>query len=263
MRQLLLQKIQRWFGTYVDGFRGPDGKLAPLLQLKFDHTRRVAADARDMASELGWSAPDTNTAEAIGILHDVGRFSQYVEFKTLSDRLSINHADRSWDVVDRANILKGVDATDGQRIKEAILYHNRIAIPAGVAPDSLPWVRLIRDADKLDIFRVFHDIVSTDRLGEHPELLLGVPLEGPANPELVKMIRAQRNVPFSMIKSLTDFKLIQLSWVYDIHYPPAFERIAQRNIIGKLESLLPPSPEAQAIAALAREQVALRRRQPA
>jgi hypothetical protein len=263
MQPNFLKEIQRWFDTYVDGFRGSDGKLAPLLQLKLEHSRRVAEDARGMACDMGWSAPDVNTAEAIGILHDVGRFSQYVEFKTLSDRHSINHAARSWDVVESEGVLAGVETTVGQSIRDAILHHNRIEIPAGVVQNSLPFVRLIRDADKLDIFRIFHDIVSSDRLGEHPELLLGVPLEGPANPELVNMIRAQRNVPFSMIKSLTDFKLIQLSWVYDIHYPPAFARIDQRNIIGKLESLLQPTPEALAVAALARSHVALRRRKPA
>jgi hypothetical protein len=260
MQQNYLQEIQRWFGEYVDDFRGPDQKLPPLLQLKLEHSLRVAEDARGMAIDLGWPEADVNTAEAIGILHDVGRFSQYAEFKTLSDRQSINHAERSWEVVDQEIVLSGVSTTDCQRIKDAVLNHNNIEIPAGISKDSLPFVRLIRDADKLDIFMLFHEIVSNDRLDEHPELVFGIRLEGPANPELVDMIRARRNVPFSMIKSLTDFKLIQMSWVYDIHYPPAFERIDQRNILGKLESLLAPSPEATEVANMARGHVARRGR---
>lgn len=260
MQQNFLQEIHRWFRDYVDDFRGPDGKLPPLLQLKLDHSLRVAEDARGMAGDMDWSDADVNTAEAIGILHDVGRFSQYVEFKTLSDRHSIDHAERSWKVVDEEIVLSGVSTTDCQRVKDAILYHNRIEIPADVSADSLPFVRLIRDADKLDIFILFHEMAANDKLEEQPELLFGVPIEGPANPELVDMIRAGRNVPFSMIKSLTDFKLIQMSWVYDIHYPPAFERIDQRNIIGKLESLLPPSPEATEVANMARGHVARRGR---
>jgi hypothetical protein len=260
MQQNFLQEIQRWFGEYVDDFRGPDKKLPSLLQLKLEHSLRVAEDARGMAVDLGWSEADVNTAEAIGILHDVGRFSQYVEFKTLSDRHSINHAERSWEVVDQEIVLSGVSTTDCQRIKDAILYHNQIEVPASVPGDSLPFVRLIRDADKLDIFMVFHEMASNDRLEEHPELLFGVPIEGPASPELVAMIRTRRNIPFSMIKSLTDFKLIQMSWVYDIHYPAAFERIDQRNVIGKLESLLPPSPEAREVADMARGHVARRGR---
>lgn len=256
MQQNFLQEIHRWFRDYVDDFRGPDGRLPSLLQLKLEHSLRVAEDARAVACDLGWSNADVNTAEAIGILHDVGRFSQYVEFKTLSDRHSINHAERSWKVVDEEIVLSGVSTTDCQRIKDAILYHNQIEIPADASKDSLPFVQLIRDADKLDIFMLFHEMASNDKLEEHPELLFGVPMEGPANPELVDMIRSRRNVPFSMIKSLTDFKLIQMSWVYDIHYPPAFERIDQRNIIGKLESLLPSSPEAREVANMARGHVA-------
>ena len=256
MQQNFLQEIKRWFGEYVNDFRGPDGKLPPLLQLKLEHSLRVAEDARGLAHDLGWSDDDVNTAEAIGILHDVGRFPQYVEFKTLSDRHSINHAERSWEVVDQEIVLSGVSSADCQKIKDAILYHNQIEIPPGISKDSLPFLRLIRDADKLDIFMVFHEMASTDQLQQHPELLFGVPVEGPPNPDLVDLIRAQRNAPFSMIKSLTDFKLIQMSWVYDIHYPPAFDRIDQRNIIGKLESLLPPSPEVREVADLARVHVA-------
>jgi putative nucleotidyltransferase with HDIG domain len=262
MLQNYLQEIQRWFREYVDDFRGPDQKLPPLLQLKLEHSLRVAEDARGMARDLGWPDADVNTAEAIGLLHDVGRFSQYAEFKTLSDRHSINHAGRSWEVVDQEIVLSGVSTTDCQRIKDAILYHNNIEIPADVSKDSLPFVRLIRDADKLDIFIVFHEMVTNDMLEDHPELIFGVRLEGTANPELVDMIRARQNVPFSMIKSLTDFKFIQMSWVYDIHYPPAFDRIDQRNIIGKLESLMPPSPEAREVADMARGHVARRGRKP-
>lgn len=260
MQQNYLQEIKRWFGEYADDFRGPDGNLPPMLQLKLDHSLRVAEDARAVASDLGWSEADVNTAEAIGILHDVGRFSQYAEFKTQSDRHSFNHAQRSWEVVDQEIVLSGVGTTDCQRIKDAILYHNSIEIPATVSKDSLPFVRLIRDADKLDIFILFHDMVTNDKLGDHPELIFGVPVEGTANPELLDMIRARRNVPFSMIKSLTDFKFIQMAWVYDIHYPPAFERVEQRDIVGKLESLLPPSPEARELADMARGHVARRGR---
>ena len=251
MQANYLQEIQRWFRDYTDDFRGPDGKLPPLLQLKIEHSQRVAKDARGLALDLGWTQGDVNTAEAIGILHDVGRFSQYVEFKTLSDRHSFNHAERSWEVIDQEIVLSGVSATDCQRIKDAILHHNRIEIPSGVSEDSLPFVRLIRDADKLDIFMLFHDMVANDRLAEHPELVFGLHRDSAPNPDLVDLIRARKNCPFSMIKSLTDFKFIQMSWVYDIHYPPAFKRIAHRNILGKLESLLPPSPEAREVADMA------------
>jgi hypothetical protein len=260
MQTNYLQEIQRWFQDYADDFRGPDGKLPPLLHLKLQHSRRVAEDARGVALDLGWTEGDVNTAEAIGVLHDVGRFSQYVEFKTLSDRHSINHAERSWEVVDQEIVLSGVSTTDCRRIKDAILHHNQIEIPSDVPEDSLPFVRLIRDVDKLDNFILFHEIVANDRMAEHPELIFGNGLDDPPNPQLVDMIRAHKNCPFSMIRSLTDFKFVQMSWVYDMHYHPSFERIAHRNIIGKLESLLPPSPEAKEVADMARNLVARRGR---
>ena len=258
MNEKSLADIQRWFNDYVDTFRSADGELLPMFQLKFDHSLAVAENARGIAADLGWPPGDVRTAEAIGILHDVGRFSQLHTFKTLSDRHSINHAEHSCEVIEQHGVLAGLAPDHRRLILDAIRNHNRIELPADLPASSLPFARLIRDADKVDIFEIFHDAVVNDRLGEHPELLVDMSADRPPNPDVIAYVRERRQCPFSMVKSINDFKLLQISWIYEIHYRPALTRIADRHVVERLARLLPDTPDVREIAASARQYLAER-----
>ncbi len=259
MKETALTHIRGWFSGYTDTFRDAGGKLVPMLQLKLDHSFRVAENASGIAADLGWAPEDAQAAEAIGILHDVGRFSQLHKFKTLSDRHSLNHAEHSCEVVEQHGVLAELATERRRQILDAIRHHNRIAIPVDLPASSVPFARLIRDADKLDIFRIFHDAVVTGSIAEHPEMLVGMRSDGAPNPEVVGLIRQRRQCPFSMVKTLTDFKLLQLSWVYEVHYPTTLARIAERRVLENLAELLPATAEVEELVEAARQYVAATR----
>lgn len=48
---------------------------------------------------MRWFQSDILIAEAPGLLHDVGRFSQLVEFGTFSDTDSINHGESGYKII--------------------------------------------------------------------------------------------------------------------------------------------------------------------
>jgi HD-GYP domain-containing protein (c-di-GMP phosphodiesterase class II) len=76
-----LEKVRERFLAYVESF-GTDEGLHPMMKLKRAHTLRVARLAREIAAEMGWSGEDVRLAEAAGVLHDVGRFTQYRDHAT-------------------------------------------------------------------------------------------------------------------------------------------------------------------------------------
>jgi HD superfamily phosphodiesterase len=73
-----LNHIRDWLEAYAQQFMA----MAPtaesrraMMGLKLAHSRRVAAEARGLATELGWDNGDQNTAEALGSLHDTTRMA--------------------------------------------------------------------------------------------------------------------------------------------------------------------------------------------
>ena len=59
----------------------------------------------------------------------------------------------------------------------------------------------------------------------------------------------------SQIKSLNDFKLMHLSWVYDLNYKPSFRLLSERAYIDKIISHLPQDEAIQKASSVLKEYV--------
>ena len=254
----LFHRCQDWFEKYAAGFAGADGALPPMQQLKLEHTRRVAADARAIAAEAGWDVGAVELAAATGLLHDAGRFSQYAEFRTFEDRRSVNHAERSLAVVEQAGIPAWLAPDEAAILRDAIRLHNRPAIPADISAASRPFVELVRDADKLDIFYIFDDALSNDRLSLYPEIVLHVRLEGSPSPAVIAAFFKREPVHYHAIQTVSDFLIVQLLWLHELHFRPTLRRVADREVITRLGRHLPPFPERDAVLTLSRRVLAER-----
>lgn len=242
MKHADFQRAEHGFRQYTARFADAAGALHPMLQLKFDHSRRVADECRGLASELRWEEAEQRRAEAAGLLHDIGRFPQFAEHRTFADPLSIDHGERGFAVLTEEPLFENGGRFLCQALLDAVRYHNRREVPESVG-GSRPLVNMVRDADKLDIFHVVVTAIRTGSLDRYPEILLRVDRHGPPNPELVAEIEQGRTGRYPMIKSVADFCLMQLSWVYDINTAPALRRIAERGVFETLGELLPDTPE--------------------
>lgn len=239
MNTLQLREIKEWFEGYTRTFTSTAGSFHPPLQLKVDHSQRVADNARQLAEDLGWNPSETNCAEALGWLHDIGRFSQFAEFGTFTDATSVNHGERGWETVQEAGILSALEPEEQTALMDGIRHHNAKTEPDHLPDESLRFLKLIRDADKLDIFHFVLTSVQKDGFQELPKMLPQVVLKGPVNPLIIQEIQTQRSCSITEVRSLADFLLMQLSWIYDLNYSASFRQITDRNIIDELERELP------------------------
>ena len=237
-----IQSIKSWFRSYTDSFIVPNDNSENLLHLKWVHSTLVAEHCRVLAIELGWSAHATVMAETIGLLHDTGRFPQFAKYRTFADPVSVNHGERGVEAIRTSDALDPFSERDREIILESILYHNRRSIPPGIPGDALPFARLIRDADKLDIYRIILERIISGGFRQHLRLALGIEADGPATPGAVEDILAGRTVGNENILTAADFNLMQLSWVFDINYLPTLRLIREREYIQRIANCLPSDP---------------------
>lgn len=236
----MMSRFGTWFEGYVSTFHENNGTLQPMLRLKYDHCHRVARDAKAIALDLGWSEPDVAMAQAVGLFHDVGRFSQFREFGTFSDPKSINHAARGLEILRGERILQDLPPTAKRAIEDGVLYHNRRVIPADLSPESVRFLNLGRDADKLDDFFILNQAIRKNDPEELRDIIWNVSMDAPPNPSILNDLRAGRQTSYEFVKSLADFNLIQLSWMYDINFVPTYKKIVERRIVENIQSVLPP-----------------------
>jgi hypothetical protein len=63
-------------------------------------------------------------------------------------------------------------------------------------------------------------------------------------------------INLSELKSLNDFKLLQLSWVFDLNFPASFRLVLDRGYIDRLSMNLPEDVNVESILGLIKEYVA-------
>ncbi len=84
-----LDNFRRWFETFTNRFFGDDACINAHLRLKQEHTRRTCAEILALAEHLALDERQKNVAEVVALLHDVGRFPQFAEYRTFNDARSI------------------------------------------------------------------------------------------------------------------------------------------------------------------------------
>lgn len=234
-----LQAVRRHFIEYANGYIDRAGSMRHLMELKREHCAFVARNCRELAVSSGWNSGDVRTAEALGFLHDVGRFPQLEEYGTFMDAKSIDHGERGWRAIRESGLLDEVEPELRDAILSGVRHHNAHIIPADLPKTHYRWINLIRDADRLDIYRIILDALVNNRLGDQSGLALELPREGDPSPELIEKIM-QRGAPsYSDLKCVADFLLLILSWSYQMNYPATLGIMRERNIIDQFAVYLP------------------------
>ncbi|MDO9541348.1 MAG: hypothetical protein Q7J98_03380, partial [Kiritimatiellia bacterium] len=149
--------------------------------------------------------------------------------------------------------LAACPGKDRRRIIAGIRHHNGASLPNGLEPDILEFVKLARDADKLDVFFVLYSSWKNGDLLRSPDIMLMIKLDGPVSPRALDEIKRKQAVSMTNVKSLADFFLLQLSWVYDLNFRPSYQRLIQRAVIEQIAEALPSTAEIKEQIAIARE----------
>lgn len=234
-----LDCLKTWFTTYVISFADVDGSLHNTHLVKREHTLRVVSNCRTIANDLDWDPGQVAAAEALGLLHDVGRFPQFQQYRTLVDSTSVDHGKLGCKIVNDLALLSSSETAERNDIMCAICHHNKRDLPLEAGPGALALLKLVRDADKLDIIRTLNELLRTDGFSRYPELLLNVDQHGPANPSLIDDIASRRSGSYAKVKSLADMQLMQLSWIYDLNYAPTFRLLISRGLLDAIKERLP------------------------
>jgi len=238
--QYKFDEFKQWFDNYTRQFKSDDEKIQRNFDLKILHTRKVYENAVVIAEALGLPEEDTFVAKVAALFHDVGRFEQFQQYNTFIDKHSVNHAELGLDILAREQLFESLPEDLSEKIVTAIEYHNKLEVPENMNYSLGFHARLLRDADKLDIFRVVTEYYEQQKSGDHNEaIVLGLPDDEGFTNAVISDIKNREIVKSQDLQTINDFKLLQAAWVFDINFSITMSLIKERKFIHLIFQSLP------------------------
>lgn len=241
------KKIMDEFASYTSGYDTSDEKI----RLKVEHTYRVAGLCDRIARSLGLAEDDTSLAWAVGMLHDIGRFDQVRQYGTFSDADSVDHAHYAVKLLFGQgkiadyfgsvnpgvyNYIKNEDTYSGRLseslniIKKAVYNHSAYRIEEGLCEREVLFCNIIRDADKLDIFKVVNDTPLEDIYSVDKE---EIPKAEVTN-AVMQALREKHAVLRSLKKTPADYIAAYIALAFELVFPESFIILKEQGYLDKL-----------------------------
>lgn len=221
-----IKKAKQAFKEYVRKYNPEDEKI----RLKIAHIERVSQIAKKIAIQQNLSEEDIQLAELIGLLHDIGRFEQARVYHTFVDKDSINHGEYGVKVLFEDGLIRNFIETDefDEIIKLSIINHNRAKIQDGLTERQNLHARIIRDADKIDIFYVL-TIENKKAIWEKADLSNDIITD-----EIYREFIQDKAIDYQNRETSADILVSHFAYVYDFNFTESLKIIKENGYIEKL-----------------------------
>ena len=248
-----LNALKNLFSDYCRSFYFSDAEHQKNIVLKEAHTHEVCKNIVLIATEQRLSKNEIMLAETVALFHDIGRFSQYEKYKTFRDSISVNHGKLGAEILEQEKLLENLSEDEQEIVINSVKFHNAFGIPALKNQKTILFLRLIRDADKLDIWRVFFEYYESSGDEKASAAALGLPDTPDYSKTVLSRIYKKQLISLTSLRTLNDFRLLQLSWIYDLNFKTSFRLLLERDYIRLISARLPRTDEVGKITVILKE----------
>lgn len=223
-----IEKARVSFKRFLDKYRNQD---ALGFNLKVVHTYHVVDNAKEIALKLGLSDEDIKLAELIAILHDIGRFEE-LNFLNKFDSVGFDHASYGVKMLFEDNLIRDFidDDSYDEIIKIAINNHSRLSIQEGLDEKSLLHAKIIRDADKLDNFRVKKEekieAIFPGRLKNKEDIE-----NSTLSDKVYETVEDRKCVDIHDRVTILDYWVCVLAFIFDLNFKESYEIVKEYNYV--------------------------------
>ncbi len=222
------------FNSYVKGFENLTEEQEKNFVIKQNHSLRVAQNSSWLADKLELPENDKNLAFVSAIFHDIGRFSQLINYGTFNDLISVDHAELAVEILKNEKFLEQLGCEDEDIVYSAVLLHNKFDIPKKIEGRELLHANLLRDADKLDILSVLSDYYLDRNAQPNHTLTWELPKGTKVSDAVAKEVLAGKLVSKKNVTSELDVKIMQMAWVFDLNFKTSMGFVLEKRYLEKI-----------------------------
>lgn len=216
------------FKNYIDNFDKNDGGI----KLKIAHTYGVVKCSEYISSRLNLNEEDIELSKVIALLHDIGRFEQVKMTHSFLDNNGFDHAEYGVKLLFEDGKIRDFlkDNKYDNIIYKAIKNHNKYKIEEGLQDDELLHAKIIRDADKMDNFRV-KETEDFENMFDYNSKTINYEL---ITQEVYDDFMNCKTILTTKRKTQIDFWVSYIAFIFDLSFDASLKYIKDKNYIDKL-----------------------------
>ena len=216
----LFDQAKKRFNEYISNY----DLSQSLIKLKVVHSFQVVNNMEYLCQELKLDDEDLQLALIIALLHDLGRFEQYRIYHSFEDYKTIDHALFSSQLLFDQGLIK--EFISNRKYDSLITFSER----------ELLFIHLIRDADKLDNFRVketesFETLLNVTKEQLEKESISDGVYDQYLQCQLIYSPSRQTNL---------DKWLSYIAFIFDLHFDASKKYIRENDYINRLFNRVAP-----------------------
>ena len=231
------KKVIDTFAEYVKAYNSEETKV----RLKIEHTYRVAGLCQVIGQSIGLEGADLDLAWLMGMLHDVGRFEQLRRFDTFNDADSINHAHLGCEILFEDGRIRDYldDDCEDVLIRRAIYHHSDYRIPLEYDERTTMYCNILRDADKVDIFKVNCDFPLEEIYNATTEEIRN----GGITDAVLDAFKEKHTILRSLKRTAVDNVPGHISLAFELVYPESVRQAVRQGYLGRMLAFESDNPD--------------------
>ncbi|MDR0826679.1 MAG: HD domain-containing protein [Desulfovibrio sp.] len=224
------------FLSYAEGYLSGSPEVDPYLKLKIDHSLRVYGNATDLLAreEELREDPLPRALLLAALYHDVGRFEQYMRYRTFSDAISCDHGALGAKIIKEQDFFADEDRDVGRLARAAVAAHNRPALPEVFERRYGLVLTALRDADKVDILRVIAEELAGESNPDAQVLMRLKNEEGAYSPLIVRALDEGRVAKYGDMRYVNDFRIVLCTWLWDLRFASSLRAVREGGYLVRI-----------------------------
>ncbi len=202
------------------------------------HSLRVVSNTLLLGKVVLPNTEDLRTAEIIALFHDLGKAKMVVQGTESPTNIQRDHAGYSAKLLQQSGIFPKMTADLQQIIIKSIENHSKIKLPKFDSEQQTLFARLLRDADKLDIFESSYRYFK-EKYGIQPLVTFDLINSAEVSEKVIKSIMAGKTASIEDMKTMNDYKLLLISMAFDLNFKHTFRIMSEKQYIQKIYETLP------------------------
>jgi len=202
------------------------------------HSLRVVDNTYLLSKTVLQSDDDKRIAEVNALLHDLGRATLIAHGTESPINIQRDHAVLSAQLIQKMYFFSKLPVETQLIIMKSIENHSKLKLPKFDNEQQTLFARLLRDADKLDIFDSSYRYFK-EKKGIQPIMAYDLASTAEVSEKIIKSIMTGKTAGVEDMKTMNDYKLLLISMAFDLNFKYSFILLSEKQYVQKIYETLP------------------------